>query len=217
MLPLCLTVALIGVSYGVSATSADLALWQIVLLAVGVLGASSELLFVALAAAGANPVVAAAAGLLVNVRTTAYGMALAPLLRPGSDRVIGAHLVNDETTALATAAPTRAAARRAFWVCGLGIAVAWPLGAVLGAALGRVVPDPAAWGLDAVFPAVIAALALPALREKETLAAAASGGAVAVVALPYLAQGLAPVVALLGLLVVPLVARVRRLGAGGRP
>lgn len=217
MLPLCLTVALIGVSYGVSATSADVAPWQVVLLAVGVLGASSELLFVALAAAGASPVVAAAAGLLVNVRTTAYGMALAPLLRPGRDRVIGAHLVNDETTALATAAPTRASGRRAFWVCGVGIAVAWPLGAVLGAALGRVVPDPGAWGLDAVFPAVIATLALSALRERETLAAAASGGAIAVVALPHLAHGLAPVAALLGLLVVPLAARARRLGAGGRP
>jgi predicted branched-subunit amino acid permease len=199
VLPICVTVALIGVSYGVTATAAGFPAWQVVALAVTVLGASSELLFVGLVAVGAAPLVAAAAGLLVNVRNSAYGMAVGPLLRSGPQRLFGAHLVNDETAALATAQPMPSAGGRVFWVCGVGIAIAWPLGAIVGAQLGQVVPDPRTWGLDAVFPAVIAALVLPALCDRPTLVAALTGGLVALLAVPHVPHGLAPVLALGGL------------------
>ncbi|MFD1827802.1 MULTISPECIES: AzlC family ABC transporter permease [Mumia] len=208
VLPICVTVMLVGVSYGVTAAAAGFPLWQVIALAVLVLGASSELLFVALVALGAAPAIAAGAALLVNLRTAAYGMAAGPLLRPGRGRLLGAHLVNDETVALATAQDTPREGRRAFWACGIGIALAWPLGAGIGVGVGQVVPDPSDWGLDAVFPAVIAALVLPALRERATLAATAVGGTLALVGLPHLPPGLAPVLALLGLAVVPL-ARMR--------
>ncbi|MGH1562974.1 AzlC family ABC transporter permease [Mumia sp. DW29H23] len=210
VLPICVTVALVGIAYGATATGSGFPLWQVVALAALVFGASSELLFVGLVSAGAAPVVAAVAGLLVNLRTTAYGMALSPLLRSAPQRVVGAHMVNDETAALATAQPTPYAARRAFWICGIGLAIAWPLGAVVGAGVGQVVPDPQAWGLDAVFPAVIVALVLSSLRERATLVAALVGGGVAVAVTPYVPQGLAPALALVGLLAPPLARGWRR-------
>ncbi|XGU20468.1 hypothetical protein ACETU7_06850 [Rhodococcus sp. 3Y1] len=44
--------------------------------------------------------------------------------------------------------------------------MSWPIGALLGGLLGRVVRDPGALGLDAAFPVVILALVLPALKER---------------------------------------------------
>src|SRR3972149_3642286 len=91
--------------------------------------------------------------------------------------------------------------RAACWFCGIGIAVSWPIGALLGGLLGRVVRDPGALGLDAAFPVVILALVLPALKEKVTLLAALIGAAVAVATSPFLPSGTAPLVALLSIAV----------------
>lgn len=207
-------VALVGVAYGVTATANDFALWQIVVLAVIVLAGSAELLFVGLVGAGASPWLALGASVLLNLRNVVYGMAASPLLRPGWRRWLGAHLVNDETVAMAAApagerpdglAPRTPAQRRAtFVVTGLGVAIGWPLGAVLGATLGQVVPDPQVWGLDAVLPALLGALAMPAVRSGSTFAVAAVAGVIALVATPHVPLGLAPVIGLVavGLLLV---------------
>ena len=100
--------------------------------------------------------------------------------------------------------------RAAFWFCGIGIAVSWPIGALLGGLLGSVVRDPGALGLDAAFPVVILALVFPALKEKVTLLAALIGAAVAVATSPFLPSGTAPLVALLSIAVtIPFREKVR--------
>lgn len=195
-----LSVAVIGVSYGLGATGAGLPLWQVLLLAVAVFGASAEILFVGVIAAGGAPLAAAAAALLVNARALPYGLAVGRFLPRGPLRLLGAHLANDETVALALTGESPERRRALLWTSGAAVAVAWPLGALTGALLGSVVADPSVLGLDAVFPAVLLALALPALRDQRTAAAAATGGAVALAALPLVPLGLAPVLALIGLL-----------------
>ena len=88
--------------------------------------------------------------------------------------------------------------------------MSWPIGALLGGLLGRVVRDPGALGLDAAFPVVILALVLPALKEKVTLLAALIGAAVAVATSPFLPSGTAPLVALLSIAVtIPFREKVR--------
>lgn len=101
-----------------------------------------------------------------------------------------AHLLNDETAALALTQPTPAAARAAYLLCGLGILVSWPAGTLLGTALGTLAPDPGTLGLDAVFPAVLLALVLPALRSPAVRRAALAGSATALVTTPFLPNGL---------------------------
>lgn len=101
-----------------------------------------------------------------------------------------AHLLNDETAALALTQPAPAAARAAYLLCGLGILVSWPAGTLLGTALGALAPDPDTLGLDAVFPAVLLALVLPALRSPAVRRAALAGSATALVATPFLPSGL---------------------------
>lgn len=189
---ICLSVAIVGVSYGVTAGSAGFSLWQLLALAVLVLGASSEFLFIGIIAAGGSATAAVVAGLLINSRNFAYGMSAGSFLgrdrykdsgwRRGSGwrKLVGAHLVNDESVAVAMAQESVERKRAAFWFCGIGIAVSWPIGALLGGLLGSVVRDPGALGLDAAFPVVILALVFPALKEKVTLLAALIGAAVAV-------------------------------------
>ncbi|MBO0985760.1 AzlC family ABC transporter permease [Rathayibacter sp. SD072] len=190
------SVAVIGVSYGLGATGAGFPLWQILLLAVAVFGASAEILFVGVVAAGGAPLAAALAALLVNARALPYGMAAGGIVRRGGRRLLAAHLANDETIAFALSSRTPERRRVLFWAAGAVVLAAWPLGALVGALLGGVVADPSVFGLDAVFPAVLLALALPGLRGAPTLAAALLGGAVALAAVPVVPLGLAPVLAL---------------------
>ncbi|MCJ0898649.1 AzlC family ABC transporter permease [Rhodococcus sp. ARC_M13] len=213
---ICLSVAIVGVSYGVTAGSAGFSLWQLSALAVLVLGASSEFLFIGIIAAGGSVTAAVVAGLLINSRNFAYGMSAGSFLGRGRYKdsgwrsMVGAHLVNDESVAVAMAQESVERKRAAFWFCGIGIAVSWPIGALLGGLLGSVVRDPGALGLDAAFPAVILALVLPALKEKVTLLAALIGAAVAVATAPFLPPGTAPLVALLSIAVtIPFREKVR--------
>jgi len=192
------SVAVIGVSYGLGATGAGFPLWQILLLAVSVFGASAEILFVGVVAAGGAPLAAALAALLVNARALPYGMAAGGVVRSGRRRLLAAHLANDETVAFALSGRTPERRRALFWAAGAVVLTAWPLGALAGALLGAVIADPSVLGLDAVFPAVLLALALPGLRGAGTLAATLLGGAVALASVPVVPPGLAPVLALAG-------------------
>lgn len=205
-----LSVLVIGTSYGVAAHGAGLALWQIVVIATVVLAGSSEFVFVGILAAGGAPILAALAGLLVNTRNFGYGLAVGKHLRGTPEILLGSHLINDETAALTTAESDPRRARAAFLLCGLGVLVSWPVGAALGATLGGVVADPASLGLDAAFPALLAALATPALRDGATWAAVTVGAAVAVASTPFLPAGLPIMGALVGFAAVESLRRLRR-------
>jgi 4-azaleucine resistance transporter AzlC len=184
----CLAVGLVGISYGAIAVASGFPLWLPMAQSVLVLAGSSELLFVGLVAAGGNPVAVALAGLLVNARHVPYGLALPPgVTGSGWRRLLGMHVMNDESVVFGLGS-----GGTAYWVCGLGVLIAWPGGAAIGALLGSVVHDTNAFGLDAMFPAVILGLVLPRLRDRGTLRAALAGAGVALVAVPFLPAG-APV------------------------
>ena len=68
---------------------------------------------------------------------------------------------------------------------------------LLGVLAGSVVRNTNAFGLDATFPAVLIALALPALAELRTRISAGTGAVIAVALTPVLPAGL-PVLAALG-------------------
>src|SRR5271157_1218095 len=210
----CLAVAFIGLSYGAIAVASDLPLWVPAAQSVLVLAGASEFLFIGIVAAGGNPIAAALAGLLVNARHLPYGLALPEVTGRGWRRLAGTHLMNDESVVFALAQDDLPRKRAAYWVCGLGVLICWPGGAVLGALIGSAVHDTGAFGLDAMFPAVILALIVPDLRDRMTLRAALVGAAVALAATPFLPSGL-PV--LLALAAVILLVRQRSPGATAEP
>jgi 4-azaleucine resistance transporter AzlC len=195
----CLGVGVIGLSYGSSAVTSGLPVWVPMLLALLVIAGASELLFVGIIAAGGSPIAAVLAGLLVNARHVPYGLGLPDVLGRGWRRMLGTHVMNDESVVFALAHPDPARSRAAYWISGLGILLCWPLGAALGALLGTVAHDTDAFGLDAMFPAVLLALVLPSLRERDKRLAALTGAAIALVTVPILPPGLPELLALIGL------------------
>jgi 4-azaleucine resistance transporter AzlC len=197
----CLAVMFIGLSYGAIAVASGFPLWVPAAQSVLVLAGASEFLFIGIVAAGGSPIAAALAGLLVNARHLPYGLALRPgVTGRGWRRLAGTHVMNDESVVFALAQDDLAAKRAAYWACGLGVLLCWPGGAILGALIGSAVHDTSAFGLDAMFPAVILALIVPDLRDRMTLRAALAGAAVALAATPFLPAGLPVLLALAAVL-----------------
>ncbi|CAO5184768.1 branched chain amino acid efflux pump [Frankia sp. AiPs1] len=193
--------ALVGASFGAIAVGAGLPVWAPVLLSVVVFGGASQFLLVGLLAAGSPVVSAVLACLLVNARHLPYGFAIGDALGSGwARRLVGSHLLVDETVVFALARRPSGRHRAAFWVCGVGLFVCWNLGVLAGAYAGATVPDTDAFGLDAAFPAVLIALILPALRDAPTRRGALAGAALAVGTAPVLPAGLPVVLAPLGLI-----------------
>jgi predicted branched-subunit amino acid permease len=112
-------------------------------------------------------------------------------------RLIGTQIITDESVAFALRQPSPERRKSAFWACGLMLFVVWNLAVLLGVALGSVVRDTNAFGLDATFPAVMLALALPTLTSRSTRLAAGTGAVIAVALTPVLPAGL-PLLAALG-------------------
>src|SRR5580704_11035962 len=202
----CLAVFFIGLSYGAIAVTSGFPLWVPAAQSMLVLAGASEFLFVEIVAAGGSPIAAALAGLLVNSRHLPYGLALPDITGPPGvtgqrwGKLLGTHLMNDESVVFALAQPDLRRKRAAYWACGLGVLVCWPGGAVIGALIGSAMHDTGAFGLDAMFPAVILALIVKDLRETRMLRAALAGAAIALAATPFLPAGLPVLLALAAVL-----------------
>lgn len=202
---ICLADALVGVSFGAISVGNGFGIWVPVVLSLVVFAGASQFLFVALAMG--NPIAAVLAGLLINVRHFPFGLAVGDVIGSGlTRRVIGSHVLTDESTAFALAQTDPALRRRAFWGSGVGIFVCWNIGVLAGAFGGSYVPDTDMLGLDAAFPAVLLAILLPSLRQAATRIAAVVGGLIALATALVLPAGL-PV--LLSLAALPLALRTR--------
>src|SRR6266702_1298654 len=187
----CLAVFFIGLSYGAIAVASGFPLWVPAALSVLVLAGASEFLFIGIVAAGGSPIAAALAGLLVNSRHLPYGLALPPgVTGRGWRRLLGTHVMNDESVVFALAQPELPAKRAVYWACGLGVLACWPGGAVL------------------------RALIVKALRDGRTRRAALAGAAIALAATPFLPAGLPVLLALAALV---LLVRTPAAEAGAPP
>src|SRR6266540_1486849 len=95
-----------------------------------------------------------------------------------------AHFVTDEAFALSIAHFTRLGRTdlRGYWIAALGLTfVPWNLATLAGVLVGREIPSPEQFGLDIVFPAAMAGLAVGLLAGRRDLVAAIAGGGVGVV------------------------------------
>ncbi len=126
---------------------------------------------------------------LLNARHVLYGVSLAPSLAGlrTRERAAMAHVLTDEAFALGAAHFARVGRtdRAGYWIAALvAVYVPWNVGTAIGAIAGGVVPDLAAIGIDAVFPATMAALAVAALRATRRAPADDSSSVPACAAVP---------------------------------
>jgi predicted branched-subunit amino acid permease len=206
----CLADGIVGISFGAAAVAGGLSWWVPVALSVLVFAGGSQIAAVGVVLGGGSALAAVAAGAVLNTRLFPYGLAVADVLRPGPAargrrwpgvlrQLAGTHLITDESVAFAVRQSDPAGRRAAFWRCGAGLFVTWNLAVLLGVLAGSTVRDPGAFGLDATFPAVMLALALPALSSWPTRVAAGAGAVIAVALTPLLPAGLPLLAALAGL------------------
>ncbi|MBW3619654.1 MAG: AzlC family ABC transporter permease [Actinobacteria bacterium] len=187
-------------TFGVLSTAAGIGLAQTIALSLLTFTGASQFAVVGVLAGGGTVAAALGSALLLAARNGAYGLALSPSLGGGlTRRLAAAHLVIDESTAMAVGQEDAAHTEGAFWATGLSVFVFWNLGTVIGALGGQVIGDPAALGLDIAFPAGFLALLVPLLRGRGGRLAAASGALVAAVALPFTPPGVPILLATVGI------------------
>lgn len=196
----CLAVGVVGASYGSLATAYGFPLWVPLFSTLFVLAGASEFMFVAIIASGGNPLAAAVAGLLVNARHFPFGIAVRDLAGTRLKGLLGCHIMNDESVVFGLSQSTPKQRKDAYWLCGLGVAIVWPVGAMAGSVVGKLLPDINAIGLDVVFPAILLALVIPSLKSKTTLIRASSGALLSLAVTPFVAVGMPVLISMLGLL-----------------
>lgn len=190
VLPLAVAIGVLGVSFGLLATAAGLSPLAAVLMSATTFAGSAQFAAVSILGAGGGVGAAVGAASLLNARYLAMGLALAPTLRGGLwRRLMLAQLVVDESWAVAYVGEGRFSQQRLAGA-GLVLLAAHVSSTALGAAGGRVLANPTAWGLDAAFPALFLILLRPHVRQREGLAVAALGGAIALALTPFAPPGM---------------------------
>ena len=166
-----------------------------------VFGGGAQFAALGVVAAGGTPVAAVAAGLLLNTRYLPFGLAVAPDLRGGLlKRMLAAHLVIDESSALALGQADPRRREQMFWITGVAVFVLWNAGTAIGALAGQSLGDPKAFGLDAAFPAGFLGMLAPLLRSGAHKRSALAGAIIAVVLVPIAPPGVPVFVAAAGVL-----------------
>ncbi len=187
-----------GISFGAIAVSSGFDVWQTCALSLFVFTGASQFALVGVIASGGAPVSAAATALMLGTRNTLYGLRLASLLRfRGVRRVAGAHILIDESTAMALKPADTRNARLAFTATGLSVFVLWNLATAVGAVAGKAIGDTSVYGLDAAVPAAFLALLWPRLTSARTRSTALAAGALALLLVPNARPGI-PVIAAAG-------------------
>jgi 4-azaleucine resistance transporter AzlC len=159
-----------------------------------VFGGAAQFASVTVLAASGGVAAAVSAGLLINARFLPMGLALAPALRGGPvRRAIEAQAMVDASWALAQRGGGRFN-REMMLGATIPQAACWWAGTAIGALGGSLIGDPAALGLDAMFPAFYLALLVQEMDLRATGASALLGAAIALVLVPFAPPGI-PVVA----------------------
>jgi 4-azaleucine resistance transporter AzlC len=121
----------------------------------------------------------------LNARHLLYGAALAPYVadRPRPVRALMAHVLTDESFALSIAhfrRVGRADLRGYWWAAIVTVFIPWNLATIVGVEVGGRIPDPSRFGLDVIFPAAMAGLAVGLIAGRRELVAAMVGAVVGV-------------------------------------
>ncbi len=184
-----------GVGFGAVSVASGLSVAQTCALSLLVFTGASQFALIGVLAAGGAPLSAALTAMLLGTRNTLYGLRLAPLLAwTGWRRVLGAHVVIDESTAMSVTRETTAAARLGFLTTGVSIFVLWNVATFAGAVAGNAIGDPRTYGLDAAVGAAFLALLWPRLDTLRNRLVAVAAAAVALGTVPLVPAGV-PVLA----------------------
>src|SRR2546423_1352409 len=188
-LPFGMAVFAISVSFGVLARPV-MGVAAPIVMSIVVFSGAAQFGSLAILLAGGGTGAAIAAGVLLNARYLAMGLALAPSLRGRAlSRTAFAMTTVDASWAAAsqgdgTFDPWYMAGASAPQYAG------WVLGTVVGVLAGKALGDPRALGLDALFPAFFIRRLFGGVRTRRRPPAAGGGAGIALVLTPLAPPGL---------------------------
>jgi predicted branched-subunit amino acid permease len=186
MLPLLLGIIPFGLILGVTAAGSRIGGVLGYLTSIIIFGGAAQLATVELIDQGAAAAVVVATGLVINSRHLMYSAALADAFQsfPRPWRIALPYLLTDQAFVLSVThwkTETDPFYRRWYFLgLGIGLWVPWQLAVAVGVLVGASIPE--SWSLDFAVPLVFLALLTASLRDRPSVAAAAVGGVVAVVA-----------------------------------
>jgi predicted branched-subunit amino acid permease len=197
-----LAVAPFGIVFGAAASTAGLTLLEAIGYSVFVFGGSSQFAAVEILGDGGSIASAVVAGLMLNVRSLAFGVIMAPALTGAFwQRSLMSQLMIDESTAVGTASVELRHRRYGYLVGGLSVFAVWNLTTIIGFAVfseaETLITD---FGLDAAGPAAFLALLWPRLADRRQLVTAVAGAVVALVLVPIAPAGVPIVASMVGVL-----------------
>ncbi len=175
-----------GLVFGLAARSANYSLADAMAMSLLVFAGASQFTAVGYVAAGLPWLPIVVLTFLLNLRHVLYSASLAPRVRdvPRRQRAAMAHVLTDEAFALSATHFQRIGRVDipGYWIAAVvAVFIPWNLATIAGVLLGNAIPDPAAFGLDVVFPAAMAGLAAGLVTGRRELVAACSGAAIGVV------------------------------------
>lgn len=185
-----------GVSFGAIGVTSGLSVAQTCALSLLAFTGASQFALVGVLGSGGAPLAGTASALLLGSRNALYGLRLASTLQlSGVRRLLGAHLVIDESTAMAVSRIDPSLARAGFWSTGLAVFCCWNLATLAGALGGTAIGDPRDYGLDAAVGAAYLALLWPRLADRRAQLTAVLGVLVALAVVPLSTPGVPVLVA----------------------
>lgn len=184
-LAIAVPIAAFGMVYGLAARDVGLSVVETCSFSLLPFAGASQFAAVGYLDEGLRWVAIVALTALLNARHLLYSAALAPELRglPRRRRAAMAQVLTDEAFALSANHFRRVGGvdPAGYWIAAIvGVYVPWNLGTLVGAVAGGAIPDPTQLGLDVVFPASMAALAVGLITERRELVAAVAGASIAV-------------------------------------
>lgn len=203
-------VAPFGIVFGAAASTAGLSLVEAIGFSALVFGGSSQFAAVEILGDGGSIASAAIAGLLLNVRSLAFGLIMAPALSGlWWRRAAMSQLMIDESTAVGAGQAALRWRRYGYLVAGIAVYVVWNATTVIGYVLFSGAGDLiTTLGLDAAGPAAFLALLWPRLTSLPQRRTAIAGALIAVALIPFAPPGVPILAAMFG---------VAAAGIGRRP
>jgi 4-azaleucine resistance transporter AzlC len=192
-LPLAPSPILFGLSYGVLADATGFGAAAAVVMSATTFAGAAQFASISVLDAGGTIAAAVLAAVFLNARYVAISLTVASIFPGGrARRLVESQAIVDESWALS------GRRGRFEWPiligAGLVFYVLWVGSTALGTAIGGVLEDPNALGLDAAFAALFLALAVPYLRERRAQQAAALATVITLALIPFAPAGV-PIVA----------------------
>jgi 4-azaleucine resistance transporter AzlC len=169
VIPLWVGAAPFGAIYAVSALAAGLNPAQTLAMSLIVFAGAAQFTAAGLFAAGAAPLTIIITTLIVNARHVLMGASIAPHLRgvPAWMRGLIAFQLTDETYAVGIQRYLNGNGSAAYQIgANMSMYVIWQTSTIAGMLIGSAIPDPAAYGLDLVFPLTFVGLLVPLLKTR---------------------------------------------------